>query len=90
MRPNHRATKQQSLSATLYIAAKAPRPGFAKTRLGKAIGPMQAIALYKAFLQDLAARFSTAPFEVVWFITPPTPGARSYHSLRRPGDDGAC
>lgn len=57
--------------ATLYIAAKAPRPELTKTRLGRAIGHDRAIALYRAFLQDLAARFVTAPFEIVWFITPP-------------------
>ncbi len=55
----------------LYIAAKAPRVGLAKTRLGRAIGQERAVALYRAFLQDLAARFSAASFDVGWYVTPP-------------------
>lgn len=55
---------------TVYIAAKAPRPGLAKTRLGLAIGHDRAVMLYKAFLQDVAARFTDAPFEVAWYVTP--------------------
>jgi len=55
----------------LYIAAKAPRIGLAKTRLGRSIGPESAVALYKAFLQDLAGRFADAPFECGWYVTPP-------------------
>jgi uncharacterized protein len=52
----------------LYIAAKAPRPGNAKTRLGAAIGHEQACLLYQAFLQDLGARFQSAPFPVRWYV----------------------
>ncbi len=59
------------MSAALYIAAKAPRPGLAKTRLGRAIGHDAAVALYRAFLRDLAARFAAAPFAVGWYVTPP-------------------
>lgn len=55
----------------LYIAAKAPRPGFAKTRLGREIGHERAVAFYAAFLADLAARFDTAPFSLGWYVTPP-------------------
>jgi rSAM/selenodomain-associated transferase 1 len=62
----------------LYIAARAPRPGFTKTRLGRAIGYEQAAFLYAAFLQDLAARFSTAPFEIGWYVTP----ERAWSELR--------
>ncbi len=59
------------MTDTLYIAAKAPRAGLAKTRLGRSIGPESAVALYKAFLQDLASRFAGAPFECGWYVTPP-------------------
>lgn len=52
--------------ADLYIAAKAPRPGLAKTRLGEGIGPQPAADLYAAFLQDLGARFPNA----AWYVTP--------------------
>ncbi len=58
------------MSDALYIAAKAPRAGFAKTRLGRTIGHEAAITLYRAFLRDLAARFANAPFECGWYVTP--------------------
>lgn len=69
----------------LYVAARAPRPGFAKTRLGRVIGDQAAATLYAAFLRDLAARFATAPFPVGWYVTP----ADAWDDLRplvtRPG-----
>ena len=59
----------------LLIAARAPIPGFTKTRLGAAIGMERAAALYAAFLVDLAARFTPGPnedlgFDVGWAYTP--------------------
>jgi uncharacterized protein len=54
----------------LYIAARAPRPGFTKSRLGRAIGHDAAATLYAAFVRDLAARLSRAPVSVGWYITP--------------------
>jgi rSAM/selenodomain-associated transferase 1 len=54
----------------LYIAARAPRPGFTKSRLGRIIGQVQAATLYAAFLRDLATRFAHAPFAVGWYVTP--------------------
>ena len=59
------------MRAALYIIARAPRVGFAKTRLGRTIGHERAIALYRAFLRDLAARFSGSPFPPGWYVTPP-------------------
>ncbi len=53
------------------MAAKAPRKGVAKTRLGCSIGHEAAVGLYRAFLRDLAARFEGAPFPVGWYVTPP-------------------
>ena len=57
----------------LMIAARAPVAGATKTRLGKAIGMDRAAALYRAFLQDLAARFDTVTtdFDVAWTYSPP-------------------
>lgn len=57
------------------IAAKAPRPGTVKTRLGRSIGMERAAALYAAFLVDLAARFAACPreewgFDVGWAHAP--------------------
>lgn len=59
------------MSDALYVIAKAPRVGFAKTRLGRTIGHEQAIVLYRAFLRDLGARFSSSPFALGWYVTPP-------------------
>lgn len=59
------------MADALYIIAKAPRAGLAKTRLGRVIGHESAITLYKAFLQDLAARFIDGPFKCGWYLTPP-------------------
>ncbi len=59
------------MNDALYIAAKAPRIGLAKTRLGGAIGHERAVTLYAAFLGDLAARFAGAPFALGWYVTPP-------------------
>ncbi len=59
------------MSDALYVIAKAPRVGFAKTRLGRTIGHERAIVLYRAFLRDLAARFSSSPFTLGWYVTPP-------------------
>lgn len=59
------------MTDALYVAAKAPRIGLAKTRLGASIGHGAAIELYKAFLKDLGGRFADAPFGFGWYITPP-------------------
>lgn len=60
----------------LLIAAREPAPGMTKTRLGATIGMARAAALYRAFLVDLAARFTPRPdvdwgFDVGWAYTPP-------------------
>jgi uncharacterized protein len=55
----------------LYVIARAPRVGFAKTRLGRTIGHERAVSLYRAFLKDLAARFSDSPVPPGWYVTPP-------------------
>lgn len=54
----------------LYIAAKAPRPGLAKTRLAARVGDAAALAVYRAFLTDLAARFCDGPVPMGWYVTP--------------------
>jgi rSAM/selenodomain-associated transferase 1 len=57
------------MSGRLWIAAKAPRPGFVKTRLARSIGEERAVELYAAFLQDLALRFRNGR-PVGWYVTP--------------------
>jgi len=63
------------LRDALYIAAKAPRPGFTKTRLGRHLGQQAAVRLYRAFLRDLSVRFASLPQDLDctlgWYITPP-------------------
>lgn len=59
----------------LLIAARAPVPGEAKTRLGHAVGMDRAAALYRAFLADLAGRFTTTALlasdcDLGWAYTP--------------------
>ena len=58
------------MSDALYVIARAPRVGFAKTRLGQTIGHERAIVLYRAFLRDLATRFSRSSFAPGWYVTP--------------------
>lgn len=57
------------------IAARQPVAGQTKTRLGAGIGMERAAALYRAFLIDLAARFtpaagSDAGYDLGWAYTP--------------------
>jgi rSAM/selenodomain-associated transferase 1 len=66
-----KARSRGSEREAFYVIAKAPRPGFAKTRLGESIGHEEAVALYGAFLRDLAARFSGSAYEPGWYVTPP-------------------
>jgi rSAM/selenodomain-associated transferase 1 len=58
----------------LAIVAKYPHPGQVKTRLGAGIGYTSAATLYRAFLADLAERFSAAGrdhgFTLSWACAP--------------------
>ncbi|MGH7869542.1 MAG: hypothetical protein ACREP9_18395 [Candidatus Dormibacteraceae bacterium] len=56
----------------LYIAAKAPRPGVCKTRLGQMIGDSAAASLYAAFLADLGARLQSQHYLLGWYVAPST------------------
>jgi len=58
------------VSRRLWIAAKAPRPGLAKTRLARDVGEAAALDLYRGFLADLAVRFRGASFPLGWYVTP--------------------
>jgi rSAM/selenodomain-associated transferase 1 len=59
---------------TLVVFARDPAAGGVKTRLAAAIGASGATALYAAFVKDLAQRFASAPFRVVWAVAPPDLG----------------
>ena len=58
----------------LAIVAKYPTPGVAKTRLAARVGAREAAELYRAFLYDLAARFTRAArrdgYALVWALAP--------------------
>lgn len=54
----------------LYVAARPPRAGEAKTRLGAAVGHDAAARLYGAFLADLSGRLRAARLPVAWSVTP--------------------
>ena len=58
------------MSRRLWIAAKAPRAGLAKTRLAGDLGEAAALDIYRGFLRDLAARLRTASFSLGWYVTP--------------------
>lgn len=73
------------MRAVCLIAAKAPRPGLAKTRLARAVGEAAALALYRAFLSDLADRFRAAPFPVGWYVTPADAWGDLVPLVHRPG-----
>ena len=55
----------------LAIMARYPMVGQVKTRLAQRIGAERAAALYRAFLDDLAARFGCGPRPLVWLFHPP-------------------
>lgn len=63
-----------SSTDALVIVAKYPEPGRVKTRLGATLGYERAAALYRAFLLDLAERFTAAEqsshFDLYWACLP--------------------
>lgn len=74
--PNNIAT---AADTALIIVARYPLPGTTKTRLARAIGDDAAIQLYRAFLTDLALKFSRPEegangaqraFDLHWAYTP--------------------
>lgn len=69
------------MNARLTIAAKAPLPGHAKTRLAARIGDDAATELYRAFLADLANRFP----EAAWYVDPLRAWQRAYPGTRATG-----
>lgn len=54
----------------LIIFTKYPRPGFVKTRLGKAIGKKNAASLYKLFVETIVTSTQDYQFRRVIFFTP--------------------
>jgi uncharacterized protein len=57
-------------STVLAVMARYPAVGEVKTRLAVTIGAERACALYRAFLQDIEARFARGPRSFVWMFHP--------------------
>lgn len=55
----------------LVVMARYPEAGKTKTRLACSIGDVEAGLLYRAFLCDLAMRFTGQQFDLIWTYTPP-------------------
>ncbi|HLI71115.1 MAG TPA: TIGR04282 family arsenosugar biosynthesis glycosyltransferase [Ktedonobacteraceae bacterium] len=56
----------------LVVMARTPRLGEGKTRLAASLGPIPTLQLYRAFLTDLARRFSPDNnCDLYWAYTPP-------------------
>lgn len=58
------------MDRALVVMARYPEVGRVKTRLAARLGAPAACALYRAFVDDLRARFAAAEFELVWAFTP--------------------
>ena len=56
--------------AALAIMARHPDPGCVKTRLAATLGSARTDSLYRAWLADLAERFTAGPLRLVWFFSP--------------------
>jgi rSAM/selenodomain-associated transferase 1 len=54
----------------LVVMARAPVVGSVKTRLAQRVGAEAACALYRAFVADIAARFASPAWSLVWAVTP--------------------
>lgn len=59
------------MQSALVVMARYPQMGEGKTRLARDIGAERADRLYRAFLQDIEARFAGGPRTLVWAFYPP-------------------
>lgn len=59
------------MQSALVVMARYPQIGEGKTRLARDIGAERACRLYRAFLQDIEARFAGGPRTLVWAFHPP-------------------
>jgi rSAM/selenodomain-associated transferase 1 len=72
-------------NSALVVMARYPAVGEVKTRLGRSIGAARACALYRAFLDDIEARFAGQRRALVWAFYPPD---RDFAATVGPG--GRC
>jgi uncharacterized protein len=59
------------MADVLVVMAKKPAPGAVKSRLAPRLGADGAAELYRAFLRDLHARLTAAPWRLLWAVHPP-------------------
>jgi rSAM/selenodomain-associated transferase 1 len=59
------------MQSALVVMARYPQIGEGKTRLARDIGAARACRLYRAFLQDIEARFAGGPRTFIWAFHPP-------------------
>lgn len=55
----------------LVVMARYPQAGTTKTRLARVLGDETTLALYRAFLIDLAGHFAGTAYDLYWAYTPP-------------------
>jgi rSAM/selenodomain-associated transferase 1 len=55
----------------LVVMARYPEEGKTKTRLARSLGDAETAQLYRAFLIDLANRFTGQALDLIWTYTPP-------------------
>jgi len=61
------------MTDALLVFAKVPRPGNVKTRLTPVLTAEEAARLYKAFLSDALAQYTSLPVDVRLYLAPPVP-----------------
>ncbi|NPV03513.1 MAG: glycosyltransferase [Syntrophaceae bacterium] len=66
---SHHARK--SAPEALVIMARYPEAGAVKRRLARDLGSGRTLAVYRAFLDDLEAKFGSQQRPLLWFFTPP-------------------
>ena len=76
--------------SVVYVVAKAPRPGAAKTRLTPAVSPNQAAALARAFLLDTLRLAGRVPGVVVRAVCRDPSEAIDVRALGGPDLDVLC
>ncbi len=58
------------MSEVLVIMARYPEEGAVKSRLARDLGPKLTLALYRAFLFDLAEKFGRGARPLIWYYLP--------------------
>ncbi len=68
----------------LVIMARYPEEGAVKTRLARDLGPSLTLRLYRAFIDDLAAKFGCLQRPLIWYYLPESSPFPQLFSQRYP------